>query len=177
MSRINDYEPDSLEEQLRCYAFSANIKRALKGRKGQAFLRELEAALVALPEKRLVRGVFAEADELPVPTTDPTFYRAKVVATGEVCALGAVAVERAVRKGMTREEACQKYAEQFDPEENDWILTQEQGKELGICHPLAYEIIYHNDESCARTPEDRYEEVLRWVRSQIIPEPQGGSGA
>lgn len=56
------------------------VRSAIKGRRGQAFLRELLEALDALPQKRLV------ADEMLSPT-------------GEVCALGSVGV----RRGMDAE--------------------------------------------------------------------------
>lgn len=60
MSRINDYnEPEDTASFLRGCAFEANADRALLGRKGQRFLRELEAALLAMPEKRLSAGRLA----------------------------------------------------------------------------------------------------------------------
>ncbi len=48
------------------------VKSAIKGRRGQAFLREMAAALDAMPEKRLIRRALQTPD-------------------GEVCAMGAVA--------------------------------------------------------------------------------------
>lgn len=50
------------------------VKSALRGQRGQSFLRELLAALDALPEKKLARSLF--------------------VKDGAVCALGSVAVKR-----------------------------------------------------------------------------------
>lgn len=50
------------------------VASAMRGRRGQAFLREMLAALDAMPEKRLIRE--------------------ELVKEGEVCALGAVAVAR-----------------------------------------------------------------------------------
>lgn len=50
----------------------ANCRRSIQGKKGQVALRELEAALLALPEKRLIAGALQDDD-------------------GEVCALGALA--------------------------------------------------------------------------------------
>jgi len=52
------------------------VASAIRGRRGQAFLRELIAALDAMPEKRLI------AHELE--------------ANGEVCAIGSVGVRRGV---------------------------------------------------------------------------------
>jgi len=55
----------------------ANVDRSLAGRRGQALLHELIAALDAMPEKRLIsQELRAEA--------------------GEVCALGAVGLKRGI---------------------------------------------------------------------------------
>lgn len=51
------------------------VERAIRGRRGQALLKDLLAALDAMPEKRLIR------DEL-------------ITAEGEVCALGCLAKSR-----------------------------------------------------------------------------------
>lgn len=50
------------------------VNSAIKGKRGQAFLREMLTALDAMPEKRLVDGVLEES--------------------GQVCALGAVGKAR-----------------------------------------------------------------------------------
>src|ERR1043166_9367326 len=54
------------------FLFEANRERSLKSRGGQAALRRLEAALLALPEKKLVADVIENAE-------------------GMVCGLGALA--------------------------------------------------------------------------------------
>jgi len=53
------------------------VERAISGKRGQAFLRELLAALDAMPVKRLIAGELLTAD-------------------GGVCAIGSVAVRRGV---------------------------------------------------------------------------------
>lgn len=68
------------------------VTRALLGKRGQAFLRELAEALDALPVKRLVKNKFE--------------------ASGEVCALGAVAV----RRGMVMSDV--------DPEDEGYWISQ-----------------------------------------------------
>ena len=50
------------------------VGRAIKGKRGQAFFRDMKEALEALPRKRLIAG--------------------DLVRDGEVCAMGAVAVKR-----------------------------------------------------------------------------------
>lgn len=69
-------ECDSQEAQWALIRWRGAVASAIRGRRGQAFLRELREALLALPKKRLIR------DELQNPTS------------GEVCALGAVGLGR-----------------------------------------------------------------------------------
>lgn len=61
----------------------ANVERALAGARGQRALADLEAALLALPEPRLVEGRLATAD-------------------GAVCAVGALALHLRVQAGEDR---------------------------------------------------------------------------
>jgi hypothetical protein len=69
MSR-SDYDEDC-EDNWQLIRYRGMVTSALRGRRGQALLRDMVAALDALPQKRLVEG------ELELPS-------------GEVCALGAV---------------------------------------------------------------------------------------
>lgn len=52
------------------------VAKAIKGRRGQAFLREMLMALDAMPEKRLIANELVEA--------------------GEVCAIGSVGAKRGI---------------------------------------------------------------------------------
>ena len=54
MSRISYADDEEFGGQFELW--QANCRRSLKGKRGQAALRELEAALVALPEKALIHG-------------------------------------------------------------------------------------------------------------------------
>jgi hypothetical protein len=56
--------------------YSENVNRAIQGKRGQAFMRDLVLALDALPEKRLISE--------------------SLVHDGEVCAIGAVGLARGV---------------------------------------------------------------------------------
>lgn len=135
-----------------------NCQRSLKGRKGQVALRELEAALLALPEKRLI------AQEL-------------VDDEGSVCAIGAVARQRGrlddhmrtrgeydmedvgVQLGMPRLVAWKIV------EMNDVIL---EGFDLVFDLPGPWR--WPGEQPYMRipiTPETRYERMLEWVQSQI----------
>ena len=123
------------------------VERSIKGKRGQALLKELEAALVALPEKKLCSEFFANAE------------------TGEVCALGAVALKRRLDSGMDKPTAMVEIEKKY-PEGED---AEASCKEFNIAHALAAEITYINDDYYNRhaTPDQRYETVLRWVRENI----------
>jgi hypothetical protein len=126
------------------------VAAAIRGKRGQALLKEMEAALLALPEKVLCAGDFAKA------------------ADGEVCALGSVALKRKLDKGKDLAQALQELEKEF-PEDT---AAEEVHAEFGIAEALAKEITYVNDEhgpyGC--TPQQRYEVVLAWVREQIKKE-------
>ena len=120
-----------------------NTRATIESKRGQTVLRELEAALVALPGKQLACGTFAERDE-----------------SGHVnvCVLGAYALH----KGVTTEGAYH-----FDDaDEMAGWATRKDG--LAMAYTLAWNLIERNDEIYdLHTPEQRYERMLAWVRSQI----------
>jgi hypothetical protein len=136
------------------YLFGANVGRALQGKTGQKLLREIEEALLAMPEKKLWAYVVCEA--------------------GRVCTLGAVAVERAIKAGKSREEALsdlEKEAKTLD-HGDDVDKTFKYLKDLiGIKqHCLAWQIVFENDEMYCKTPEERYAKMLNWIHGNIIKE-------
>lgn len=80
MSRFGEGDGEEFAGQYELWR--ANVRRALAGRKGQAALRDLEAALLALPAPRLIHGHLAH--------------------NGEVCAVGALVVHRRTTRGEDR---------------------------------------------------------------------------
>lgn len=69
------WDDDGANWRMICYRGA--VASAIRGKRGQAFLREMIEALDALPEKRLI------AEELRTPE-------------GDCCAMGAVAIRRGV---------------------------------------------------------------------------------
>lgn len=168
MSRIDYYDGD---DALQMGRWIARAKMAIGGKRGQAVLRELEAALLAMPEKILISGAFCKE--------------------GDVCVLGALAIDRAVKAGKSREEAlrdlekeasCQSFRYDDDgkqvPERVplEGLDALEYGeKELKLTETLTWELMEKNDEMCFDvTPQRRYEKVLEWVRENIRRD-KGGS--
>jgi hypothetical protein len=91
MSR-SGYSDDLDQWPLICYR--GQVASAVRGRRGQAFLRELLAALDAMPDKRLI------AHEL--------------VENGQVCALGAIGVARGLDLSKTAPENHGWLSQTFD---------------------------------------------------------------
>lgn len=81
-------------EEWRIHLYRGAVDRAIAGKRGQAFLREMATALDAMPDKQLI------ADAL-------------VTTEGDVCAIGAVAVARKVDVSDLDIEAPEDVAERF----------------------------------------------------------------
>jgi len=75
-SGYNDYEGDDDDDEWRQIMWRGAVTRAIRGKRGQAFLREMIGAMDAMPEKRLVPGVLKSGCG--------------------VCAIGSVGVQRGV---------------------------------------------------------------------------------
>lgn len=140
--------------------WQANCQRSIKGKAGQRALRDFEAALLALPEKRLLHGLLTD-DE------------------GGVCAIGCYARYKGVdlstfdpedesdavgvAAGMPRLVAWQVVA--LNDIELDTVWETAHG-------PLnRHEATYRGGIPLVRemTPEERYEKVLAWVRARLQP--------
>jgi hypothetical protein len=123
----------------------ATLKRALKSKRGQAVLREVEAALVALPRKRLID--------------------AEGAIEGDVCVLGALDWHRRVRKGAEPQEALVAVEREDIYDLYDPFSAADH---LGIARTIAWELMERNDERYGLVePEERYELLLRDVRVMI----------
>jgi len=121
------------------------VASAIRGKRGQAFLRELIAALDAMPEKRLLANVFAN--------------------DSGCCAMGAVALSR----GIDPEDVRRIESWSFDD-----IGSRQAAKALGIAGALAKEIAHENDEGAMSTPEHRWQYMRAWARSNIRTEGSDG---
>jgi hypothetical protein len=159
------------------------VKSAIRGRRGQAFLKEMLAALDALPQKRLIPNILQEAewaddDETLVP-----------VKNGDVCAFGAVGRARGI------EMPAELDLDDDDPDD----MAYEVQDIFGTSNALTREIMYVNDECgmgrrvplpnipydkwsgfawtyLPETPVERFARVRRWVTAQInTPIAEGDS--
>ncbi len=144
MSRSGYYEGDDYDEgaDWRYIRWRGAITSAIRGKRGQAFLRELLASLDALPDKRLIANSFIDPQD------------------GCVCALGAVGKARGVDLAAF---------EEIDPDDNGAAADAASGV-FGIPLTLAATIMDTNDDNGPRdeTPERRFFRVRRWVERQLI---------
>lgn len=141
---------DGCDDQWGLIRWRGQVHRAIRGKRGQAFLMELLDALEAMPRKRLI------AHSLRLEA--PAFVPPEFTKTPQVCAIGAVGARRGVD------------LESLDPEDYDKIAGV-----FGIASQLVQEIEYENDEANdyygKRTPEQRWQHMHDWAMRQIRPVP------
>lgn len=163
--RIRVSEEEDFQNQ--AFLWEANLERSLKGRKGQSALRELEAALLALPDKRLIANDTVSAD-------------------GAVCAIAALAKHRGYQGDMALpkepdwnnpDDDNSPYWDDYDYETAVENAMVKIAADLEVPPMVAKAIIYENDNDNYRpdtTPERRYTRMLSWAQRQI---QRTGTGA
>lgn len=141
------------------------VNSAIKGRRGQQFLRELASALDAMPEKRLI------AHEL--------------VADGSYCTLGAVGAARGLEMAKVDPEDREQVSKLFGIApalaaeivfENDERNYLTECVEVEICGPLRpYELRRRwMRVEVARAEEHRWQRMREWVAKHITEESPHG---
>jgi hypothetical protein len=131
---------DDFDDPLALGRWRSAVRNAIRGKRGQAFLKEMLAALDVLPEKKLV------AEQLEAPVTGMPFRQEG----GGVCALGAVGRARGLDMAP------------IDPDDTETVAGT-----LGIADAMVREIVYVNDDFGSETPEARFARVRKWVEAQI----------
>ena len=128
----------------------AQVASAIRGKRGQAFLRELVAALDAMPEKKLITdALVTEAPSFIPPEHAPS--------APMVCAIGSVGARRGI--DLAR----------LDPDDYDNLANV-----FGIAHQLVQEIEYFNDEArrwSGETQEQRWQRMRDWAARRITVAP------
>lgn len=131
------------------------VASAIKGKRGQAFLRELIEALDALPEKKLVAHDF--------------------VREGAACALGAVALKRQMDAAKVAEiqRACAQERDEWDHWDHN-AVPRAMAREFGIARAMAGEIMWMNDECgmywddvAANADERRWKRMRKWAMDNL----------
>jgi hypothetical protein len=137
---------DDCDDQWSWIRYRGAVKSAMHGRRGQAFFKELVAALDALPEKRLIAGSLKIED-------------------GAVCSLGAVALKRGIDteplEGAFEDENHAMVAKALDIAE---CLTREVVYENDECGRF----VPDGDKYRKETPEERWQRMRAWAESHIL---------
>jgi hypothetical protein len=146
---------DDMEDALALGRWRAAVNNAIKGKRGQAFLHEMLAALDALPEKKLIAKELVEED-------------------GQVCALGAVAKARALDTSKIEAYDQDGIHTHFGianamAREIIWINDEVNGEYIEIEGPPRYRNGRQPRIYLPPTPERRFAEVRAWIVSQIRP--------
>jgi hypothetical protein len=131
---------DDCDDQWSLIRWRGAVASSIRGKNGQAFLRELLAARDAMPEKRLIPHSFGEA--------------------GSYCTLGVVGASRGAEMPVLP-------GDPYDVDPDD--VRKQVTQALGIPDALAAEIMFLNDEGAwyDETPEKRWSRMREWVASQI----------
>ena len=156
MSRFGDCEDDG--EGPSPVLWQQTVANALRGRRGQAVLRELREALLGLPQPRLIVGA--------------------LVREGEVCALGALAGRRLAAGPLTLKgcgdetriaTSLAELEAMVGQEAQDEFSIMEFGRQMGLTGALSWAVAFENDEGSwnRETPEQTFRRVLYWVDRQL----------
>lgn len=156
---------DDCDDVLQAGRWRGRVMSAMRGKRGQAFLKEALAVLEAMPEKRLIAGdlvfdgdqpFYAGSGEEVIVGGDVLVDRWGAEKTvGSVCLLGAVGQAR----GLDMSD--------LDPEDIEMVAPR-----FGLADAMTREIVYWNDEGgpVGETPEHRWKRMRDWVASKIIKE-------
>lgn len=154
--RINYSDEEDFSGQFALW--DANCRRSMRGRAGQRELKELEAALLALPEKRLIKDALTDDQ-------------------GGVCAIACYAQHKGIDLSTfdPEDESDQVGIAAGMPRLVAWQVVALNDITLDTVWEVADGPIqrghgvYHGGIPLVRdmTPEERYEHVLTWVRERV----------
>lgn len=161
MSRSGYSDDYGDDDPLALGRYRAQVNSAIRGKRGQALLRELLAALDAMPDKRLVAG--------------------ELEAGGQFCALGVVGQARGLNLASIDTYDVESLGPKFNIAEqlareimwvNDDFVSNWRYVDVEICGPLRpwdgrYATIRVANE---RAGEQRWREVRAWVEKHIAKE-------
>ena len=134
---------DDVEDNWRHICWRGAVTSAINGKRGQAFLMELAAAMDAMPVKRLV------TEELQ--------------ADGEFCTLGVVGAARNLDMSAIDPDDAEVVAEKFGlAEAMVREIVYENDEYFG-----SYKWVDGEQKYVRETPEERWARMRKWVDSQI----------
>jgi hypothetical protein len=135
---------DDCDDQWAHIRWRGAVTSAIRGKRGQAFFRELLAAMDAMPEKQLISQTFGDA--------------------GSYCTLGVACAARGVEAPKIEDPD-----DYYGSEVADMASAA-----LGVPSSLCAEVMYWNDEGAwgKETPEERWTRMRTWIAKKIKdPQP------
>ena len=151
MSRFGECDDWDNETILAAGRWTARFNAVLRGKPAQPFFRELEAALLAMSDKRLIEGA--------------------LVRDGQVCALGQLLAHRKEQSGMSRKQALAAIEREFPWGDSELDIATDAARITGMSVTFGELIQWMNDEDAGSglTPERRWQAMLDWTQAQIRP--------
>ncbi len=155
---------DDCDDNLAAGRWRAAVKSATQGKRGQALLRELLAALDAMPDKRLYSGSFTQAD-------------------GAFCTLGVLGAQRGTKMDDLGddEDGCDTHlvgqrfgiapamAAEIMHLNDEGVVDEWKHVSMEICGPMRrWE--HHNREVRVNNPDhpqERWQKMRDWVARQL----------
>lgn len=131
---------DSHEAQWAHIRWRGQVSSAIRGKRGQAFLRELVEALDAMPEKRLISNDLEHA--------------------GNVCAIGSVGLKRGVDMSGIDPDDYARISGIFN-------IAEPLVREIEFMNDEAYFGWDANTGKCTSTPEGRWKYMRDWAIAHI----------
>jgi len=137
---------DEIDDTWAWVRWRGAVASAIRGKRGQALLREAMAALDAMPGKRLIPHTFEDS--------------------GAFCTLGAVAAQRGIEPG-----SLNPGGPDYDIDHKKIAATFDAPPAL--VHEIMYMNDEGFEWLRDITPEERWVKMRKWIESQIRPEVVG----
>jgi hypothetical protein len=181
VSRFSDEYDDESWYPNAAALWSANVDRALRGKRGKKALREMREALLALPEHRLIAGALCTVkpeQRLERAVTEAhSDYGKKWIQEdwkqevepqgGGVCAIGAYLWFKKVKAGADPQAAFDELPTLLGSHDGGY-MTAELGRDAGLTFTLAQMLVWRNDQRYeGMTPEERFEAFVAWIDEQL----------
>jgi hypothetical protein len=168
-----DYDEDSIPWE----RWEQIVSNALGGKRGQAALAEIEAALVALPEQRLIEGHLVAGENVCTIGALVAHKKAKKDGVDIAVTIAEMAAKKPCMCGHLPDEHVDDrcvgsrwgggdcYCTKFEQDTEDVLDTANAGQIAGLTWSVAWHMAYLNDEQMSGlSAEDRYTQMLSWVR-------------
>lgn len=140
---------DDVDDQWAFIRWRGAVKSAIRGARGQAFLREMLAAMDALPEKKLVAS--------------------NLEAEGQVCAIGSVGRARGIDMSKLDPEDYSTVAGTFgvaEPMVQEIVYMNDEYWHWS-CDDKGYIKNDENGKHIRITPEERFEKMRAWIERHL----------